>query len=570
MMEEKELTGYPSIDKPWLKYYSEEAIRADVPKGTIFQNIYDHNRAYPQDVALLYFGKKITYRQLFREIEKAEKAFLACGVRRGDNVALCVPATPEAIYAILALNKIGANANMLNPTFTQQQLTDRINDTEAALLLVVGELYAQLEDVIPQTKIKTVISYPAVNSLGPLVKFMKKARDIPHTIPWNQFIAMGRNTSPFAPAPYEKDVPAIMVYSSGTTGASKGIQLTNDGINATITQYEYAGFVMSRQDRYFAQVPIWFSTGIAATMLVPLCLGVTVILEPLYDFELFYQHISKYKPNFMVTAVGLVDYLRNKKEIDPAYKEFKYLAIGGEYVVPHAEVEFNNWLKENGCSSALQKGYGMCECGGTVTATHPQSNKIGSVGIPLANVTVSAFDLVTGKELKYGQRGEIRVLSPCRMKEYYKRPDATSDYFRTDENGNVWACTGDMGYVSEDGNIYVDGRINDSYIDEQGNTIYLFDIERSILEVEAVRQCKVVVSEIDGKQTHVAHVVFSLGKGTAENIMEQVKSVCAKKLPANHQPQLLKLYSDALPVAPSGKLNTAKMKADTQDLISIQ
>ena len=165
-MEEKKLTGYPSIDKPWLKYYSEEAIHAVVPEGTIFQNIYNHNRAHPQDVALLYFGKKITYQQLFREIEKAEKAFLACGVRRGDNVALCVPATPEAIYAILALNKIGANANMLNPTFTQQQLTDRINDTEAVLLLVVGELYGQLEDIIPQTKIKTVISYPAVHSLG--------------------------------------------------------------------------------------------------------------------------------------------------------------------------------------------------------------------------------------------------------------------------------------------------------------------------------------------------------------------------------------------------------------------
>ena len=116
----------------------------------------------------------------------------------------------------------------------------------------------------------------------------------------------------------------------------------------------------------------------------------------------------------------------------------------------------------------------------------------------------------------------------------------------------------------------MDGRINDSYVNEQGETIYLFDIERAILDVEAVRQCKVVVSEIDGKQTHVAHVVFSLGKGTAETIMEQIKSVCARKLPANHQPRLLKLYADALPVAPSGKLNTAKMKADTQALISIQ
>ena len=110
-MEEKQLSGYPSIDKPWLKYYSEDAIGTPIPECTIYENIYNHNKDYPNDVALLYFGKKITYKQLFCEVEKAEKAFLAYGVKRGDNVALCVPATPEAIYTILALNKIGANAN---------------------------------------------------------------------------------------------------------------------------------------------------------------------------------------------------------------------------------------------------------------------------------------------------------------------------------------------------------------------------------------------------------------------------------------------------------------------------
>lgn len=567
-MEDKKYTGYPSIDKPWLKYYSEAAIHAPFPKKTIFENIYDHNKTNPQDVALLYFGKKITYRHMFQEIEKVEKAFLACGVRSGDSVTLCVLATPEAIYAILALNKIGANANILNLTFTQKQLTERINDTEATVLLVVGEVYDQIKNVIPRTKIKTVISYPVINSLGRMVKLMKRTKNIPGTISWNSFITMGKNMTLSVSVPYQKNSPAIMVYSSGTTGASKGIQLTNDGINATINQYEYAGFVMKRQDRYFAQIPIWFSTGIAVTMLVPLCLGMTVILEPLYDFELLYQHISKYKPNFMVTAVSLVDYLCNKKRINPAYKEFKYLVIGGEYVVPHIEVQINNWLKENGSSHVLHKGYGMCECGGTITTTLPQCNKIGSVGIPLANVTVSAFDLATGKELKYGQRGEIRVLTPCRMKEYHKRPDATSKYFMKDEKGNIWACTGDMGYVSDDGNIYVDGRINDSYTDEHGNTIYLFDIERAILDVEAVRQCKVVVSEIDCKQTHVAHVVFSQHKKTAE-IMERIKLICVQKLSANHWPHLLKLYTEALPVAPSGKLDTAKMKSDTQNLISL-
>lgn len=568
-MEEKKLTGYPSIDKPWLKYYTDEAINTALPKCTIYQNIYNHNKNYPDDIALIYFGKKITYRQLFCEVEKAEKAFIAQGVKRGDNVALCVPATPEAIYTILALNKIGANANMLNPTFTEQQLTDRINETGATLMLVVNELYSRVKNVIPNTDINTVISFPAVNCLGPVVKLIKKAKNIPNTIPWNKFVASGKNVEPAKPVPYQKDVPAIMVYSSGTTGASKGIQLTNDGINATILQYEVVGFDLKRQDRYFAQVPIWFSTDIAVTMMVPLGLGITVILEPMYDFEIFYQHIVKYKPHFLVTATALLDYLMSKKRLDPAYSNFKYLAAGGEYVAPAAEQKFNAWLLENGNANGLHKGYGMCECGGTVTSSNSQCNMVGAAGVPLPHVTVAAFDLNNGKELRYGERGEIRVLSPCRMLGYYKNPEATAKYFKTNENGNVWACTGDMGYVTEDGNVYVDGRISDSYINAQRETIYLFDIERAILAVPSVRQCKVVVSEIEEKPTHIVHIALSQTNESESDTLEKIKTVCREKLSENHFPRLVKLYDDALPVASSGKLNVVEMKKNTTGLIRL-
>lgn len=569
-MEEQILTGYPSVDMPWLRYYPEEAVHAKIPECTIYQNILNHNKEYPNDVALIFFGKKITYKQLFIEIDKTEKAYIAQGVKPGDNVALCVPATPEAMYSILALNKIGANCNMLNPTFTDQQLTDRINETEASVLFVVNELYGRVEKIIPKTCIKTVITCAAVNSLGPIVKFIKKAKNISNTLSWGKFITGGRYISPPVEPPYQHNTPAIMVYSSGTTGASKGIQLTNNSINATITQYEHAGFDFVRQDRYFAQIPIWFSTGISVTMLVPLCLGITVILEPVYNFEIFYKHISKYKPHFLITASGLVDYLRNNKEIDPAYKEFKYLSIGGEYVSPHAEKVFNEWLKKNGSIYKLHKGYGMCECGGTITYTNAVSNKIGSTGVPMAHVVVSAFDLETGKELSYGKRGELRVITPCQMSGYYKNPEATAEFFKTDSEGRVWACTGDMGYVEEDGNVYVDGRISDSYVNEKGNTIYLFDIEHAILSVEAVRQCKTVVSELDGKKVHVAHAVFFHGKESSENILKEIQEVCKLKLSEDYYPHLIKIHNDALPISPSGKLNIAEMRQDTDNLIFLE
>lgn len=562
---EKTLTGYPSIDKPWLKYYSEEAINAVPPKCSIYENIYEANQEYLRETALLYYGKKITYKKLFSEVNKTAKAFVSYGVKCGDNVAICMPATPETIYAILALNKIGANANMLNPLFTEEQLADRINDTDAKLLLVANELFGRVENVLSKTKIKTVISCAAVNSFGVVVKAIKKIKKIPNTIAWNEFVECGKNATVTAPK-YEPNRPAIMVYSSGTTGASKGIQLTNDSINATITEGRYIGFEWKRQDRYIAVVPIWFSTGICATILVPLRHGITVILEPTYDFEVFHQHIVKYHPDFIITASGLPDYLMNEKEMETAYKNFKYFVVGGEYVTPHVERRLSQWLEKNGSPERLHKGYGMCECGGTITATHYKCNVIGSAGIPTPHVTVAAFDLKTGKELKYGERGEVRVLSPCRMLGYYGKPEATAEYFHMDEQGRIWACTGDMGYVTEDGCLYVDGRLSSSYQNEKEETIYLFDIERAILDVEQVRQCRVVVSEIDGNKVHIAHIVLTSDADITQTLRE-IKEYCSIKLAKNHMPTLLKLYDSALPVVNAGKLDILKMENDVTNLV---
>lgn len=526
------LTGYPSIDKPWLKYYSEDAINAPLPECSIWENVYEHNKTHLSDIALLYFGKKISYQKLFSETDKTARALTRLGVKNGDNVAICMPAMPETIYTILGLNKLGANAGMLNPTFSEEQLAERINEMEATVIVVVNELYGVVQNVISKTSIKHIVTCPAVNSLGIFAKMAKREKPIMGIISWNTFIRQGQTTS-YMIAPYEKQKPAIMVFSSGTTGASKGIQLTNDGINATVCEYEYGGFGFQRQEVFFAQIPIWFSTGISVTILVPLIHGIITILEPVYDFELFYQHILKYRPNFLVTATGLLDYLMNKQPKAAAYRNFKYLAAGGEYVTPSAERKYNGWLLDNQNSKGLHKGYGMCECGGTVTSTNEQSNTIGSAGIPLPHVTVAAFDPVTGEEKRYGERGEIRVLTPCRMSGYFKKPAETEKYFYTDENRNVWACTGDMGYVAEDGNVYVSGRISDSYINAEGNKIYLFDIERAVLDIPQVRQCKTIAHEIDGKMTHICHIVLTDDAEQGQTLCA-IKEHCAEKLSRTH------------------------------------
>ncbi len=564
---QNQLTGYPSIDKPWLKYYTEEAINAETPKCSIYEKIRENNAKFSNETALLFFGKKITYGKMFAQIDRTAQALAFYDVANGDNVVVCMPALPETVYVILALNKIGANAVLLNPLFDEQQLLNRISETDAKLLFVANELYEQVKNILPKTTIKTIVSCPAVNSLGAVVKQIKKVKKIDGTVAWNDFIKNGNGTAVISPA-YEPDKPAIMVYSSGTTGASKGIQLTNDGVLTLLVDAKSVFVEMKRQDRYFVQIPLWFSTGLVATLLTSLYYGLVAILEPMYDLSLFGKHIAKYKPNYIITATGLVDYLYYQKYKHPSYKHFKCLAIGGEYVTPQAENRFNKWLVDNGNTIALQKGYGMCELGSIVTAASVRYNTVGSAGIPTPHVVVSAFDTKTNEELKYGERGEIRVCSPCRMLGYYKNEQATSEFFYTDKNGNVWACTGDMGYVAEDGNVYVDGRISSSYINSKDETIYLFDIERAILAVEQVRQCKVVVSTVNGEKIHTAHIVLIEGS-SREAAFDSIKEYCSNNLPANHIPTLVKVYDDALPVSPSGKLDTLKMSGSIDGLIEL-
>mgnify|MGYP003305248574 CR=1 FL=1 len=298
-MEQTKLTGYPSIDKPWLKYYSEEAINNVPPKLTAYENIYERNKDYPNDIALLYFGKKITYAKMFAEVEKTAKAFVSLGVKKHDNVSLCMPAVPETIYAILALNKIGANASMLNPTFSEEQLKARIQETHPSILLVLSELYDKVEHVIHLTQIRTVVTCSAMNSLGFIAKITKRDKVIAGTLSWNDFIKIGKTAACYT-VHYEENIPAIMVFSSGTTGAAKGIQLTNDSINWAIVENPPSTYGFKRGKRYFLQIPVWFSTGIITTGLVPLFYGVTLMLEPIYDFSIFEKHIRKYKPNYLI------------------------------------------------------------------------------------------------------------------------------------------------------------------------------------------------------------------------------------------------------------------------------
>lgn len=182
-------------------------------------------------------------------------------------------------------------------------------------------------------------------------------------------------------------------------------------------------------------------------------------------------------------------------------------------------------------------------------------------------MTVAAFDTETNQELSYGQRGEIRVNSPARMKEYYKNPVETKKYFYEDQNHCIWGCTGDIGYVDEDGYLFVEGRASDSFYSEDGKRIYLFDIEHIVLEDEAVSQCKAVAVQINGKFKPILHVVLKKnGVTDTRTVIPRIHKKLSEQLSENAIPVAYKLRQ-ALPVHPNGKRNVEALKAEDSGFV---
>lgn len=580
MTAEKKLTGYPSIDKPWLKYYTKEDLEITVPKCTVYQNIYNRNKDFPDDTAILYYGNKIRYKALFSEVEICAKALRQIGIQPSDCVTLCTAGVPEAIYLVLACSRIGAIANFINPLFTKDQVIDRINDTEAKWIFVLDAMYSYIEAALPETCVEHVVILPATNSIPSLLskllyikdearRIVKHGNGKQRFLHWKDFCAFSHSFAGFPDVPYQPNTPTVMVYSSGSTGASKGILLTNEGISATIANYTIHNMHIDRGDSFLQMIPVWFSTGIVISVLMPLAKGAVVIPELRFSKETFLKDLIRYNPSVTLTATSLWLHVVNSgKKID--LSNMKYPTSGGEKILPLDEVRINDYLKQNGCKTRLYKGYGMCEFGSEITGDNDSpiySGKLGGSGYPALGVTVSIFDMSTGKELPYGKHGEIRAISPAQMKGYFKNQEATSVFFKPDEYGTVWGCTGDIGYMDKDGEVFVLGRSSDNYRRDNGEIVYLFDIEEEILEDDSVAQCKVVDTETYNGKCLVAHIVFRPETEDKDSELLCIHKRLACNLPDYMVPEYYKIRS-SMPVHTNGKLDTETLRNDRENMIS--
>ena len=549
---EKQLTGYPSIDKPWLKYFSKEALTTPLPECTIYSYLWENNKDHLSDIALIYFNRKISYKQLFSQINHTEKAFLREGVKAGDIVVLATVALPETVFALYALSKIGAIADIIDPRLSASDMKACIIETNAKLFFCIDAALPNAIKAIPGTLVKNVIGMSPADSLPFLLKAGYKiksrvAKD-KHIISWKEFLNVASVEQEQYQPQISSNMPTLMTHTSGTTGKSKGVLLSHNNINGLAFQYSL-GMDHERGQRYMNVIPPFIAFGVCVAIHLPLSMGMVCILIPKFEVDKFYDYLKAYKPNhFTCTPSNMDNLSKDLRPIDLSY--FRVPSVGGDYISSIQEERINNYLKRHNCPVELVKGYGMTEVSSSACTTMKDCNKKESIGVPLCKMVISVFKPGTEEELPYNQQGELCFSGPNVMLGYYNNIEATSNILKVHSDGRKWIHSGDIGYMDEDGFVYVLDRLKRMIHLSNGYDLLPSIVEHVIIELPQVEACAVVgYTDEDGKTQVKAYVVLT-GTSTEKEILDY----CKNRLSPEIIPQSI-VFIDKLPLTPVGKID---------------
>ena len=436
------------VKTPWKDSMGEVPMHLEYFDGSMFEAVEQIAKKYPGNIAFTFMGKSTTYRQMIREIEQCAKALKTIGVREGDKVTIAMPNCPQAIYMFYAVNLVGGIANMIHPLSAEKEIEFYLNASESVAAVTLDQFYNKFEKVRERTKVVNMIIASVRDALSPTIKagYMltegRKIEKIPEDAPvimWKDFMKLSRSCYyKTYKVKREGADPAVILYSGGTTGTTKGIVLTNKNFNALGQQVIAANPMFRPGDRMLAAMPLFHGFGLGVCVHTMLSQGGRCILIPRFTAKSYAKQIVKYKCNFIAGVPTLYEALLRLPSMDGAnLSSLKGVFSGGDSLSIELKKKFDKFLYDHKASIQVREGYGTTE---TVTAcclTPPHMFKEGSIGLPFPDTYIKIVEPDTDREVPYGQEGEILLAGPTVMKEYMNNPEETAQTLRTRRRPHV-------------------------------------------------------------------------------------------------------------------------------------
>ena len=551
--------------RPWVDHYP-PGIDWDLSFDTtpVHERVLAACARTPYANALDFLGKKTKFGELARAITAFSGALQSqFGIGKGSRVALLLPNTPFYVIAYHAVLKAGGIVVNLNPLYTVHELSHIVGNSGAELLVTLDlkQLFEKAEALAEAGHVRSIIAchfpdaLPAPKKL--LYRLFKskdltKIADSPAAAKVTRFDKLlARNDTPSAVLIDPLKDVAVQQYTGGTTGLPKGAMLSHANVVANMGQIDAWGLdLFHPPSRVVAVLPFFHIFAMTVCMNVPLANGMQVIMLPRFELKAFLDLMTRTGVNILPAVPTLIQALaKHGEKIAPQLTSLDVVVSGGAPLTTEVRA---GWARIS--KALLAEGYGLTEASPVVCcAALRVPSKPMSVGQPLPGTDVRFIDIESGKPVPIGERGELQVKGPQVMLGYYNNPEATRDAFM-----DGWLRTGDVGYVDEDGYVFLVDRIKDLIICS-GFNVYPRTIEEALAMHPAVEESTVIgVPDEYRGEAPIAFVKLRTGETATES---QLKKFLVEKLNKLEMPREI-IFKEVLPKTLIGKLSKKELREE--------
>ena len=539
---------------PWASCMGEVPMHLNYFDGTMFQMVRQVAEKYPKLIAFDFMGKATSYPELVKNIIACAKSLKALGIKEGERITIAMPNCPQAVYMFYAVNLIGCLANMIHPLSAEKEIEFYLNESESTTAITLDQFYGKFAAIRKNTKLKHLIIASIADALSLPVRagyMLTQGRKIPKVpagaavVMWKGFLKQGREYVGTYQAEQAASDPAVILYSGGTTGTTKGIVLTNRNFNALSQQVIATNPMFRPGDKMLAAMPIFHGFGLGVCIHTMLTQGGRCILVPRFTPKSYAKDLVKNRCNFIAGVPTLYEALLRLPGMEDADLScLKGVFSGGDSLSVELKKKFDKFLYDHKATIQVREGYGTTE---TVTAcclTPVHMAKEGSIGLPFPDTYIKIVSPGTDYELPYGEEGEILLAGPTVMQEYMKHPEETAMTLQTHKDGLTWVYTGDLGVMDEQGFVYFKGRAKRMIV-TSGYNVYPAQIE-NILDAHDKVQMSCVIGVPDAYKMQKVKAFVKLVPGTpeTEEIKQELLAHCAKHIAKYAMPYDIEFKED--------------------------